>query len=647
MSLTRLRNLLARTYFTFDGRSLALCRVVLGLVLIVDLLRRVRWVRDLYTNAGLLPNHTMLWRPWQPRQFSFFFMASLPEEAAALLVVAVFCFFCLLIGWRTRLFHVLSFVMTTSLHERNLIAENGGTVALATLMVWTAFLPLGRRFSIDALLASLRARRHEQPSDLTPERLPAPDARPAVSLAVLAVLLQLAAIYWFNYAAKSGATWREGSAVHYVLQQERIVTTLGVWLRQHMSLALSKVLTRSTLGIEATAPLLILTPIFWRQTRALAILLLTGLHVGFALLINLGIFSWAMIAYYPLLIDASFWDSLSRRMRARGPHLTLFYDAGCGVCFQIARVLARLDVLHRVAWIPNYDQGGLPAGVEPALLERTVVVVDPKTGRRWTRSDALAQVFASIPLGRLWAWVLLLPGVRALAGYAYDAFARNRTKISTWLGLAACAITERPPATATQGARLSYNDSENPPPIRAWGKARLPLLREISIAFALIVFGADMSLANGSVPEALRWRRRPAWMAAAATYLHATEGWSMFSPEAPVYDMMVVVDAVTQDGRHVDPYNEVGSRVHSLPVDDIPVRLDNDSMFCDYTLQIPRVGAYHQALLEWILRYPERTGNPRDAIASFEAIKLEHTPPAPGETHATEVRRSVFLKWPQ
>jgi hypothetical protein len=178
-------------------------------------------------------------------------------------------------------------------------------------------------------------------------------------------------------------------------------------------------------------------------------------------------------------------------------------------------------------------------------------------------------------------------------------------------------------------------------------KARLPLLREISIAAALVVLGADMSLANGSVPEALRWTRRPAWMANAVIYLHATEGWSMFSPDAPVYDMMVVVDAVTRDGRHVDPYNEVGSRVHSLPVDDIPARLDHDSMFCDYTLQIPRVAAYHQALLEWILRYPERTGNPGDAITSFEAIKLEHTPPAPGEMHSTDVRRSVFLKWPQ
>jgi predicted DCC family thiol-disulfide oxidoreductase YuxK len=589
----------------------------------------------------------MLWRPWQPRQFSFFFMASFPEEAAVLFVVAFLCFFCLLIGWRTRLFHVLSFVMTTSLHERNLIAENGGTVALATLMVWTAFLPLGRRFSVDALLVSLRARRHEQPSDLTPERLPTPDTRPAVSLAVLAVLLQLAAIYWFNYTAKSGATWQTGTAVHYVLQQERIVTTLGVWLRHHMSFAISKGLSRTTLGIEATAPLLLLTPIFWRQTRALAILLLTGLHVGFALLINLGIFSWAMIAYYPLLIDAFFWDSISRRMRAGGRRLTLFYDAGCGVCFQVTRVMARLDVLRRVTWIPNFDREALPKDVEPALLEQTVLVVDPKTGRRWTRSDALAQVFASIPFGRLWAWVLLLPGPRTLAGHAYDAFARNRTKISAWLGLTACAIPEPTVPEAPRAAPLSDPDSESMAPFRAWVKARLPLLREISIAFVLVVLGADMSLANGAVPEALRWRRRPAWMATAVTYLHATEGWSMFSPDAPIYDMMVVVDAVTQDGRHVDPYNEVGSRVHSLPVDDIPVRLDNDSMFCDYTLQIPRVGAYHQALLEWILRYPDRTGNPRDAIASFEAIKLEHTPPAPGETHATEVRRSVFLKWPQ
>jgi hypothetical protein len=161
-----------------------------------------------------------------------------------------------------------------------------------------------------------------------------------------------------------------------------------------------------------------------------------------------------------------------------------------------------------------------------------------------------------------------------------------------------------------------------------------------------LVLGADATLSNTAMPEALRWRGRPEWMNTIVQYTHASEGWSMFSPEAPIYDMMVVVDAVTKDGRHVDPYNEVGSRVHSLPVADIPPRLGHDSMFCDYTLRIPGTGSYHQAFIEWIQRYPERTGNPNDAIVSFQAIKLEHTPPAPGKTQATEIRRSVFLKWP-
>ncbi len=40
-----------------------------------------------------------------------------------------------------------------------------------------------------------------------------------------------------------------------------------------------------------------LTPIFWRWTRFVAALLLVGLHGGIALLVNLGIFSAAMMAF--------------------------------------------------------------------------------------------------------------------------------------------------------------------------------------------------------------------------------------------------------------------------------------------------------------------------------------------------------------
>jgi len=640
VSRTELRQALTRTYLTADPRSLGLCRIVLGVVLIVDLLRRVPVLRDFYTNAGLLPNHTVLWRPPLPRLLSVFFPVSLHHEAVLMFAVCLFCFFCLLVGWRTRLFHILSFVLTTSLHNRILFAENWGGVALGALMAWTAFLPLGRRFSVDAVLASLRKNAGEMPEDLTaarPSETSPPDNRPMVSLAVLGVFLQLAVIYWFNFVHKSGPTWKQGDAVHYVLWQERIVTPLGLWVRTHLGPWFPRLLTRATLIVESSAPFLILTPVIWRWTRPLAVVSLAGLHIGIALLVNLGIFSGAMLAYFPLLLDTEHWRLLERLVPVRGRRRLVFYDAGCGVCFQIVRLLARLDVYRRLTWISNQDTAALPSDLDPALLERTVLVVDPARGRRWTRSDAFAQIFAALPGGRLWAWIFLVPGLRAIAGRAYDAFARNRTTISTWLGYAACGLPGAP--------RPEPPPERLPIPLVAWIRKKLPIVRELAVAFVTFVFAAELSVANAAVPQALRWDHRPDWLMYAVMYPHIFQSWSMFSPDAPLSDYMVVIDAVTRDGRHVDPFNEVASRVADLPVADIPPRLGNNSLFCDYTLRIPDNASYHQALIEWVQRYAERTGHPGDEIVSFEAWQIEHRSPPPGQSHPTDVRRRRFLRW--
>jgi predicted DCC family thiol-disulfide oxidoreductase YuxK len=323
-----------------------------------------------------------------------------------------------------------------------------------------------------------------------------------------------------------------------------------------------------------------------------------------------------------------------RKRRAR----VVFYDVGCGVCFLIARVLARLDVHRRLKLVSNQD-AAVPANVDREMLDQTILVIDPEEpARRWTRADAVVEIFRALPFGGFWSWPLRLPGLNALANLGYDWFSRNRTRISTWLGLAACGVPGAP--------RLPAPEPEVTP-LRAWVRAKLPLVRELAIAFVFVIMAAEVSVANPSIPKALRFEHRPTWMVAAVMYPHIFQGWSLFSPEAPLSDETVVVDAVTRDGRHVDPYNEVGSRVSSLPVDGVPVRLGHDSFWCDYTLRIPDAPQYHQALLEWILRYHERTGRAEDTIVRFEVFVIWQDSPKPGETQPTNIRKRTFMRYPE
>jgi hypothetical protein len=101
---------------------------------------------------------------------------------------------------------------------------------------------------------------------------------------------------------------------------------------------------------------------------------------------------------------------------------------------------------------------------------------------------------------------------------------------------------------------------------------------------------------------------------------------------------------VTFGGRHVDPFNEAGSRVASLPVTTIPRHMQQDEFWCDYTNRIPENGAYWRAFKEWIFDYHRRTGRPEDRIISFEAGLLEHDEPAPGETGPQNVRSKVIMR---
>ncbi len=288
-------------------RSLGLFRVLFGLVIVVDLLRRAPEFLLHYSNVGWLPNYVVLREPPSPHLFSAYFAASTPTQVWLLfaLHLAAGCAFTL--GYRTSIAHALVAVLSVSLNSRNVLLENGGMVVLNLLLVWTWFLPLGARFSWDAGMTAIAA----------------PGVRRGqlrvVSLAAFALLMQWFVIYFFNTVHKNGDAWKDGTALYYFLQQDRMVTGLGAALRATLPLSWGKLLTWGALGLEAAIAILLVSPFAQNRARMLALLLGVLLHSSIAACVELGPFSWVMMAGFVALLPAGAWRGLQHRLGRCAP----------------------------------------------------------------------------------------------------------------------------------------------------------------------------------------------------------------------------------------------------------------------------------------------------------------------------------------
>jgi hypothetical protein len=500
-------------YLGIDLRSLAVLRIGLGLLLLFDLAKRVSGVGLWYVNSGLLPNHRMLWHPSTPYHFSYLFSLWTNLQMRIAFAAIAIIYLCFLVGYRTRLFHILRWLTLLRIHTRTTLITNGGDCVFCAMLLWTMFMPLGRRYSVDALRLSAKP----EPTD--PEQF--------VSLSVVALRLQLCVIYLLNALNKTGDTWKDGSAVHYLLYQARIVTTLGIWVREHAPTSILRSLTYGTLVIEYAIPLLILLPWGKPWPRRLAILLMWGLHSNIALLSNLGMFSVVMIVYSLCLLDSSDLDRL-----AALPKLRNLVEA-------VAARASQWRERHRIT----------------ATTSATTSQLTP-FGERIQR------------------------GCRLL----------RETVVGV---LIACAISQL----------VHENDA---------------------------VFGT-------------LHREQPLIVHAIVDYLQLNQGWSMFAPDAPRTDEWVVVDAVTESGRHIDPYNLRASMIADPKLRTIPSRLDQNVYFCDYTLRIPDEEEFHEAFHDWILDHGRRAHAPDEKIVRFDAYIIENDSPPLGQSQPTGTKSHVFL----
>jgi len=486
-------------FFSIDTRTLGFSRIAIALLLLFDLAKRAPELSIWFSEEGIIPNSMLAARPLRPYGYSFFFyLDSMTELRIAFALVAL-VYLCFLAGFLTRIMHVLAWVCLISIHIRTDVVANGGDYVLGDLVLWTAFLPMGATFSVDAW----RRERSGKP----------PLASPHVSVAVFVTLFQLAIIYFFNAIHKGGETWRDGTAVYWLAQQERIVTFAGLWMRENLPLWFFQGLAYGTLVIEILLAFLVLSPWGRPWTRRAAILGIAVLHLGIATVSNVGLFSITMIVYSTLLISTEDWD--------------------------------------------------------------------------WLRDKLAMRRGANAPVVK--------------------------------------AMTLPAPGAATT------------PPSR-WRWAAAPLL-----LFLVVVATSQVMVENPAISRYVKIKQ-PEWMRASVMIFRLNQGWRMFAPNAPRDDSWIVIDAVTVDGRHVDPLNEAASNHADPSLREIPPYIGYNYYWCDYVARIKGFRVYYSGLTDWIYRYHERTGNDSDRIVSFVAYQITHVPPAPGEGEPHDVKARQFLR---
>jgi hypothetical protein len=614
-------------YLSVDVRWLGVFRIALGTLLVVEVLRRWYYAPAFYTNDGLLPNHYSLFAPMGRNVFSIYHAFSSYGEVSVAFFLTLVVFLAFLFGYRTKLFHALSALCITSLNARNLFVENGGTVVVNILTLYTLFLPLGARFSLDAVRESLKRRNDRSVADLNrPD--PLRGSERTTSLAVLLLLVQWSSIYFFNTVQKDGAGWRNGSALYWFFQQDRIVTWFGVWAREHLPMSIIRLMTYGALCIEGSLSVLILFPFGQRWTRRLVLLLVWGLHGFIALSARIGPFSYAMMLFPLLLLGAEDFDWITRpfRSRARVRHVVLAAESP--FLFALARVLDRFDPFDRLVFVDRRQTALVPADApcDPFL-------VISETGDIFRHAAAFRELTRSLPFGVVLRGLLRIPGLEA----AFVAFGRRLdSRHRAWSRATGVRRGGEDPATA-RVARV-----RPVPALAARFRESVGTLREGVVLLLGIAVIAAILVQNPFASRRVHVARAE-WMIELVEYPRILQGWSMFAPEPPYEDGRVVVDGRTADGRRFDPFANGTPDFNP----DAPNGWGHSQFWCDYhnRIRFSENAQHRQHLRDYLLRQHELSGHPENRLVAFDVWWVSERSPAPGVARGEPLAPEKLLSY--
>ncbi len=490
--------------FSVDLRSLALLRMGLAIMLLSDLVIRAADLTAHYTDAGIMPLELL--RPLaKPGHWTLYSLNGSSLYAAILFVLSGLSALLMLVGYHTRIVTITSWVLLISLQNRNPALLFAADAVLRALMFWAMFLPLGACYSVDSAMNTSAT----------------PQPKQIVTGATIALIVQQCFIYMFSAAIKAkSSVWLDGTAVYYALSYDQYVTPLGqVLLKFPVLMTLS---THITMVLEIFGPLLLIVPFRNHLFRNLAVVLFIGLHIGFGLTLNIGIFPFLSSFSWLAFIPTATWDRWQKRVTtAERAGLQIYYDADCGFCKKVVHLFRTFLVLPGVPLEPAQSDPSIEADMQ---LHNSWVVVDYQGNRRF-KFVALAYVIGLSPVLGWLAPVLNWSPLMAAGTRFYEAIANNR--------------------------KVAGNFTK-PFKFRAWQVNHYRV--QTLLVLVLLLY---TTLWNFSVYAPDLFKRR-IWqtLSPIGRVTRLDQSWSIFAPGPPRDDGWHVIPGQLADGREVDIFRD-------------------------------------------------------------------------------------------
>ncbi len=271
-------------------------RIGIATIIIADLLIRGSDLTAHYTDEGLWPTkliHNFGWKTgnWSLHELS----GSYAWVLSIFILHFIFALF-LLFGYKTKIATLIVWLLTISLHNRNLFIQQSGDDLLRLLLFWGLFLPWHTYYSLDSKKQAITLKQN--------------------TFANIGYMLFISSVYFFTVSLKTSTEWRsEGSAIYYALSLEQLRLPTGDLLYQFP--LLMKVLTWFVFYAELAIPILILWPAKKGNLRLLAFILILVLHTGIGLTLYVGLFFIINMVGAIALLPKKIMDKIEEKFKLK------------------------------------------------------------------------------------------------------------------------------------------------------------------------------------------------------------------------------------------------------------------------------------------------------------------------------------------